>query len=245
MNKDKKIIFIADIHSNLEALKVVLEDIYSKWTNIVGIYCLGDIVGYGPNPNETIDLLREHGIKSILGNYDEAVGFYLLGCGCHINSEKEKIMTQNSLKYTSSVTSEYNKAWLRELEESIIIQLEDKEILLTHGSPLSINDYVYKDNIDKQAEIANMIDEDIIVFGHTHYPYYKYINDKLFINVGSVGRPKDGNPKACYCVLHMNDSLDIEFVRVEYDVRKVAKQIRECELLNEFAQILINGSTNI
>lgn len=236
-----KLVFISDIHGNIEALESVIKDIKDKQISSENIYCLGDLVGYGPKPNEVIELIRKYNIKTILGNYDEAVGFYLPTCGCNIDSPSDKIKTQNSLCWTGQHTSENNKEFLRDLEEQITLEIEDYKLLLTHASTNSISDYVYESEAEKQEEIAENLEEDIIVFGHTHYPYSKKIKDKLFINTGSVGRPKDGDNRACYCIVEIGTDVTVKFVRVPYDVEKVAKEIEKTELLNEFAELLRTG----
>ncbi|KXG74396.1 metallophosphoesterase family protein [Thermotalea metallivorans] len=236
-----RLAFISDIHGNEEALKAVLEDISKRSIDFQHVYALGDIVGYGPKPNEAIALLQRHGIRSVLGNYDEAVGFFLPTCGCHITSKEDQARVQNALNWTARYTTESNKAFLRELEEQIILEIEGWRILLNHASPFSINDYVYEKDEEKQEEIALEIEEDMIVHGHTHYPYYKQVKGKWFINPGSVGRPKDGDPRACYCIVGLEQQPTVEFVRVLYDVEKVAKEIEASELLDVFAQILRQG----
>ncbi|MFT9495285.1 metallophosphoesterase family protein [Anaerosolibacter sp.] len=237
----RRIAFISDIHGNMEALKIVLQDINEKGIPTKDIYCLGDLVGYGPRPNEVIECIIEQEIQCILGNYDEAVGFFLPTCGCNIESEADKMKSKNSLEWTVQHTKEGNKAFLRELEEQITLKVEGFSILLTHGSPYAINDYVYENDIEKQDEIIDELEEDIIVFGHTHFPYFKEVEGKRFINVGSVGRPKDGDIRACYCLMEMDRELGVEFIRVPYDIATVAKEIEESELLNDFAQVLRTG----
>lgn len=237
-----KMAFISDVHGNVEALKVVLTDISNRGIGFENVYCLGDLVGYGPRPNEVIELIREQEIQTILGNYDEAVGFYLPQCGCHIDSEISKKRAQNSLQWSAKYTTEENKAFLRALEEQLIIEEGHRKLLLVHGSPFSINDYVFESEREKQEAIAEECEEDIILFGHTHYPYYKEIRNKLLVNAGSVGRPKDGDARACYAVLELGAQLQVDFIRVAYDVEKVAAEIEASELLDEFAEILRKAS---
>ena len=238
---DKQIVFISDIHGNMEAFKNVLKDIEQRKISLEDVYCLGDCVGYGTRPDDVINQIKELGITSILGNYDEAVGFYLPTCGCSIESVSDKYKTQNALRWTVKHTSDENKEFLREIEEQITIKAGGKRILLTHASPVSITDYVYEDNTEKQEEIADELEEDIIVFGHTHIPYVKKVKDKLFINAGSVGRPKDGDNRACYCILTIGETVEAEFIRVPYDIEKMAAEIEESELLDSFAMVLRTG----
>lgn len=236
-----KIVFISDIHGNVEAFKRVLADIQERNIDMSQVYCLGDSVGYGTRPDEVIDLLKRSEIVSILGNYDEAVGFYLPTCGCNINNDNDKAKTKNALSWTVEHTSAENKEYLREFEEQLTLKILEKSILLTHASPISITDYLFEDDREKQEEIAEELEEDIIVFGHTHIPYVKEVKGKLFINVGSVGRPKDGDNRACYCILTIGDKVEVEFVRVSYDIEKMAKEILESELMDSFATVLRTG----
>ncbi|MFZ5969267.1 MAG: metallophosphoesterase family protein [Bacillota bacterium] len=237
----KRVAFISDIHGNMEALEAVIRDIETKGIALSDVYCLGDLVGYGPRPNEVIAYIQDHQIQCILGNYDEAVGFFLPSCGCSIESETDKIRAQNSLEWTSMHTTEENKWFLRNLDEQVVIEEEGFKLLLTHGSSYSINDYVYEEDTEKQEEIAEEIEEDIMVFGHTHFPYIKKVHNKILINVGSVGRPKDGDCRACYCILDIKKDINVEFVRVPYDVERVAKEIEQSGLLDVFATILRIG----
>lgn len=236
-----KIVFISDIHGNMEAFKSVLADIQERNIDMSQVYCLGDSVGYGTRPDEVIELIQQSKIVSILGNYDEAVGFYLPTCGCNISNDNDKAKTKNSLSWAVEHTSAENKEYLRDLEEQLSIEIIDKRILLTHASPISITDYLFEDDLEKQEEIAKELEEDIIVFGHTHIPYVKEVKGKLFINAGSVGRPKDGDNRACYCILTVGEKLEVEFVRVSYDIEKIAKEILESELMDSFATVLRTG----
>lgn len=237
----RKLAFISDIHGNIEALQSVLKDINKRKIKMGDIYCLGDMVGYGPRPNEVIELIREHNIQTILGNYDEAVGFYLPTCGCNMDNASDKMKTKNSLSWTVQNTKDENKKYLREIEEQISLEVEGYQLLLTHASPISITDYVFENDLEKQEDIADELQEDIVIFGHTHYPYYKTIKNKMFINIGSVGRPKDGDNRACYCVLEIGERIEVEFVRVPYDIEKVVIEIEQSELLDTFAQVLRTG----
>ncbi len=189
---ENRVVFISDIHANAEAFKAVLQDIEDRKIPLSNVYCLGDSVGYGTKDNEVLDLLQEKRIVSVMGNHDEGHAFHMKNDGI----------------------SDNNRDFLKNLERSITLSLFHKTILLTHGSPKSISDYIFEEDSEKQEEIADTIAEDIIVFGHTHKSYRKIVKGKLFINVGSVGKPKDGNPKPCYTIVTFADDVLVEFVRV-------------------------------
>lgn len=239
----KRLAFISDIHGNVEALQNVLQDIFQKGIKPEDIYCLGDLVGYGPRPNEVIELIRAYNIRTVLGNYDEAVGFFLPTCGCNVDSDVDKFRTQNSLHWTTQHTELNNKEYLRSFEEELSLEIDGHTLLLLHGSPYSITDYVHQDDRVKQEQIAEDLDQEYntILFGHTHCPYAKKVNDLLFVNAGSVGRPKDGDNRACYCILEFGTTIKVEFIRIPYNVEKVATEIEKSLLLNVFAQILRTG----
>lgn len=240
-----KLAFISDIHSNSAALKAVLEEL-----DVLGIsrdhtYAVGDLVGYGPRPNEVLDILVRENIISILGNYDEAVGFYLPTCGCKADTEKEKKRTENSLGWSAKRVSEEQKGYLRSLEENLELNIEGVCIYITHGSPFSINEYVYEVDGEKHLDIVGEVEADIIVMGHTHIPYIKKLGQTLLVNPGSVGRPKDGDPRAAFCVIDIDakreETVKAKILRVKYDVQIVAAEIRKSELLDEFANHLETG----
>ena len=235
------IAILADIHGNLEALDAVLAEI--KGYQFDQILCAGDLVGYGPRPNEVIARIRETGIQTVMGNYDEAVGFLLPACGCHIDNPRQKELSLHSLKWsTEHTTTERNREWLRQLPESLQIEVGGKTIQLIHATEDSIVEYLYQSDEARIREILEQSDCDIYAYGHTHYPYSMALNNKWIINPGSVGRPKDLDPRATYVRLTIDgDEVHAEIRRVSYDVEKVAREIVDGGLDQAFAEFLRNG----
>jgi putative phosphoesterase len=227
---------IGDIHSNFEALKSVLEDIRGR--NVDFLLNTGDLVGYAPFPNEDIALVRESHVISIRGNYDQAIGNRELICGCDYKDPKQQETAALSVKFTNRTISDENRSYLKNLPGNIRMG-GDLNILAVHGSPRRINEYLYEDSQEVQ-EVTREITEDILICGHTHLPYYKVINGKHVINVGSVGRPKQGNPHGTYVMIEtIGKAVHIEIIEVPYDVEKTAQAIEADDTLpNEFAQIL-------
>jgi putative phosphoesterase len=236
----KKIAIFSDVHSNIHALTKVLEDIENQ--GIQDIFCLGDLVGYGPHPNEVIELIRSRKIPTIMGNYDEGVGFEKGDCGCAYTSWEEIENGNVSIEWTTQNTSRENKKFLQGLLEKIDLKVEGKKVLLVHGSPRRINEYLYEDRPEKSIKrIVESINIDVLGCGHTHIPYHRKINDIHVVNPGSVGKPKDGDPRACYALIEVGGNVKVFFRRVEYPVEKVAKKIVKVGLPIAYAEDLRNA----
>jgi len=238
-----QIAIFSDVHGNLPALQSVLGDIKSQGANQV--YCLGDLVGYGPFPNEVIDLVRQEGIPTIMGNYDDGVGFDRDECGCAYRLPEERRLGDLSLQWTKAYVRSENKAFLRGLQKELRFELGNKRFLLVHGSPRRINEYLFEDRPPSSFKrLAQSVEADAVIFGHTHRPYTKEVEGVLFVNVGSSGKPKDGDPRACYAFISSDGGkLGVTFRRVAYDVSATARAIRESDLPDEFAGQLERGGT--
>lgn len=239
----QQLTIFGDIHGNLPALEAVFADMNQR--NLTNRYCLGDLVGYGTFPNEVIQLIRDHNIPTLMGNYDQGVGHSSDDCGCAYKADADRKRGEQSIAWTNAHTTDDNKAYLRSLVEHIPLQLGDLKVLLVHGSPRKINEYLYEDRPDASFErIMDDIEADVLVCGHTHLPYHKVLADgRHIINAGSVGKPKDNNPDACYVVLSADGKqLSVDFIRTAYDVERAAQAIEAADgMPDEFAQMLRDG----
>ena len=250
------IALFSDIHANLPALEAALADIDSRKPD--AIYCLGDLVGYNIWPNEVINLIRKRGIPTIAGNYDFGIGRTSDDCGCAYKTDEEKEMGKVSISYTNQIVNTEERNYLRTLPAHIKVEFQlnnDKlNLLLVHGSPRRINEYLFEDREEKSLlRIMKDSDADIMCFGHTHKPYHRILEQtedntryRHAINIGSVGKPKDGDIRGCYVLLHINESSSItnkesvrvEFIRFEYDVESAAKAVENSPLPNKYADML-------
>lgn len=252
-----KIALFSDIHANLPALEAFFNDVEVKQPD--AIYCLGDLVGYNIWPNEVINEIRRRGIPTITGNYDFGIGRKSDECGCAYKTEQEKEMGKISISFTNELVKDEERAYLRTLPSHIRLDFqlnEDKlSLLLVHGSPRKVNEYLFEDREEKSMiRIMEQASADIMCFGHTHKPYHRVLSTESdgtqrfrhAINIGSVGKPKDGDPRGGYVILTINDdtsildkdSIQVEFVRFEYDVEKAAKAVEDSPLPNEYAEML-------
>ncbi|HUS79089.1 MAG TPA: metallophosphoesterase family protein [Patescibacteria group bacterium] len=221
-----KIAVFSDIHSNRHALQTVLETIEKESVDVVA--CAGDLVGYGPHPNEVIDEIKRRGFPTIMGNYDEGVGFDRDDCGCAYSTPVEVETGRASLQWTKAEVTADNKAFLRSLPSQVLWEREDERILMVHGSPRRINEYLYEDRrTDTIERMLKPLDIDALIMGHTHLPYHRIVDGVHLINDGSVGRPKDGDTRACYAVIDTGDDYRVEFRRVPYPVEEVAEAMNE------------------
>ena len=240
---------ISDIHANLPALRAVLDDIAQR--KVTTTYHLGDLVGYAPWPNETVALLREHGIPGIAGNYDSTVGTDYRHCGCKYEDPRQEELSHVSYGWTRKHVSPTTKEFLAGLPFRIDLKplgghIARPTVILVHGTPTLNTLYWTEDRPDsfclQMANIAGAKAGDVLAFGHTHKPWHRQVEGIHFINTGSVGRPKDGDWRAGYVLLDVDEAgVNVEFVRVEYDLEATMQGIRGSELPDEFAEYLKTG----
>ncbi len=238
-----RITVFGDIHANLPALEAVLAHMAGR--GLENPYCLGDLVGYGVWPNEVIVAIRQKNIPTIMGNYDQGVGHDSDDCGCAYRTEAARALGDRSIAWSNVYTTPENKAYLRRLVSNIPLVLGDLKVVLVHGSPRRVNEYLYEDRPEASLErLLDIANADVLVCGHTHLPYHRVLSSgRHVINAGSVGKPKDHDPRACYLVLSAEGSeLSVEFVRVPYDVDAAAQAIEATEMPNEFAEMLRRGA---
>lgn len=238
-----QITVFGDIHANLPALEAVFTDMEERGL-AANLYCLGDLVGYGVWPNEVIAAIRERNIPTIMGNYDLGVGQDSDDCGCAYRTPEARALGERSIAWSNAHTNAENKAYLRQLVDSIPLRLGDLKVLLVHGSPRRVNEYLYEARPESSLErLLDLAEADVLVCGHTHLPYHRVLaSGRHVVNAGSVGKPKDSDPRACYVVLAAEgDNLQVKFIRVTYDVEKAARAIENTAMPDEFAAMLRSG----
>ena len=252
-----KIALFSDIHSNLPALEAFFKDLEKSKPDT--IYCLGDLVGYNLWPNEVINEIRKRGIPTIAGNYDFGVGRTSDDCGCAYKTEEEKEMGVQSIALTNQLVNSEERNYLRSLPAHIQVEYQLNSdslfLLMVHGSPRKKNEYLFEDRDEKSMfRILETSNADILFFGHTHKPYHRIFEyekngQKAYrhaINIGSIGKPKDGDPRGCYALITIDEnsskndrnSIKVEFIRFTYDLDKATKAIEESNLPNAYAEML-------
>jgi putative phosphoesterase len=230
---------IADIHANLPALEAVLEAVERR--GVAAVYCGGDLVGYGPHPNEVCALIEERGVPTVYGNYDYAIGRDLEDCGCAYRDQHDRELGRRSIEWTLAHTNELSKEFMRGLPFDLRFELGDRRVRLVHGSPRKVNEYLFEEKPARTFErIAAGADCDVLVFGHTHRPWVREYGGVLFVNCGSVGKPKDGDPRAAFALLELEgDRVGAEIERVDYDAEAVGREVAAAGLPGEYADKLV------
>jgi putative phosphoesterase len=237
-----EIALISDIHGNTVALRAVLTQIAGR--NVDAVYCLGDLVGYGPDPNGVIDLIRAERVQSILGNYDEGVAWETGDCGCFYADAESRRIGDASYDFTNATVTTERKAYLRSLPRELHMEFVDSTVHLVHGSPRRINEYLSRERDERTfVRLAEAETDDILCFGHTHVPWCRWYGGTFFVNAGSVGRPKDGDRRATYVILSSSATkpIEAEIGRVDYDVEAVAWAVVAAGLPAELADMLRYG----
>ncbi len=233
-----KFAVFGDIHGNIEALRVAYDA--ARKAGAEKIYHLGDLGGYSPFVKEVVEFIIEHHIEGVQGNYDETVAHDREHCGCKAEDPVQEEMTNRSFVWTKEHASRNTKEFLGNLPPEIIFTIHGRKVALFHATPRKNNLYWYEDRPEKFFhEMAAKVDADILVYGHTHKPYRKDYENKIFINAGSVGKPKDGDPRACVTLIDIaSERVNVEFLRVLYDVEKAAQAIVASGLPAYFAERL-------
>jgi diadenosine tetraphosphatase ApaH/serine/threonine PP2A family protein phosphatase len=233
----------SDVHGNLPGLEAILADIEAR--AVPRTLCLGDLVGYGPYPNEVAALVHDRGIPTLMGNYDQGIGYSTGDCGCVYKTDEQRAEGAVSLAWTDEVASAETRAYLRSLEARFILETPAGELLAVHGSPRRINEYLFEDRPEKaMARMAVENPYRAILFGHTHVPYAREVprgpggESTLFVNVGSAGRPKDGDWRVCYAIVDparlAAGEPAVEFARVPYDYARLTAALAATDLITSF-----------
>ncbi|WP_294822798.1 metallophosphoesterase family protein [uncultured Flavobacterium sp.] len=240
-----KIAVISDIHANLPALAETLKSIEEHDIDVV--YCLGDLVGYNVWPNAVISEMRKRKIPTIAGNHDEKA----------VKVHQDSKGQFNDDEYSYNIIDKEHIPYLCSLPANIRLSFktgaDTVNLLMVHGSPYSNREYLHHDK--EESEFVTLFQEcsiDMLIFGHTHKPYHRVITDKQSgrsyhaINAGSVGKPKDNDPRGCYTIIQINihekfnirEDIKVAFVRVLYDVEKAARAIENSPLPHAYATML-------
>jgi putative phosphoesterase len=219
---------IADIHSNLPALEVVMEQIAQE--GVDQILCAGDIVGYGPYPNEVIERLKGIEITAIQGNHDRAVLSH--------DSSNMNIQAQDAVWWTIDNLKQDSHDYLAQLHAKRSFSWNGLRMGIFHGSPRNDDEYIPEESADE--ELLALAKSDFLVLGHTHVPFVKSLDQGTIVNPGSVGQPRDGDPRASLTI-YDHRLRRFEVKRLAYDIDRVAEAMRASGLPSFLSMRLYSG----
>ncbi len=240
-----RIACLGGLYSNYLALQAALTSCHQR--RVDAIYCLGDMGAFGPHPDRVFPLLHDHNVQCVQGNYDHSIGNALNDCQCGYTDPRDNYFAQISYDYTLANTSVANRRILRELPSEIRFTLGSYRVLLCHGSPRKMNEFLWESTTSTHflQELTRQHQADVIVATHTGIKWHRELADgKHFVNSGVLGRPEnDGRKNVWYTLLEIQDDgqLDVFFIPIEYEYQQLAWEMGEEKLPEEFVQTVLTG----
>jgi predicted phosphodiesterase len=239
----RRVAVFGGVYNNYLALEETLED--ARQRDVEAVFCLGDMGGFGPHPDRVFLLLKTSGVLAIQGNYDESLALGKRFCGCGYTDPRDNLFARMSYEYTFQRTSAENKAWLGRLPRHRRIRLGDLRVLMCHGSPRTINEFLWESSTPNGLleKFRRDFSADVILCTHTGIKWHRRMNEgKHLVNVGVIGRPEnDGKTNVWYTILTAEDDLQVEFVPVHYDYETLAQQMEQEALPPEFVETIRTG----
>jgi predicted phosphodiesterase len=239
----RRIAVFGGVYNNYLALEGALADVRRR--GVDAIYCLGDLGAFGPHPERVFPLLRDHAVQCIQGNYDHSIGNGLTDCQCGYTDPRDNHFARISYEYTFANTSAANRAWMKDLPPQLRLNLGRYQVLLCHGSPRKTNEFLWESTTSTHFldHLAQSNDIDVILATHTGIKWHRRLTtDRHFINVGVLGRPEnDGRTNVWYALLDATADLQVEFIPVEYDHQRLAREMRQERLPEQFVETVLTG----
>ncbi len=235
--------FFGGIYSNYLGLEAALID--ARRRGAEAIFCLGDIGGFGPHPDRSIELLRSCEIPTVQGNYDDSVGNAKPDCGCGYTDPVDNHFARISYAYTLEHTSRLHRPWLANLPGRILLEAEGKRFVLVHGSPRQVNEFLW-DSTSPDGFLEHLVSSasaDVLLCTHTGIHWQRALpSGRRVVNVGALGRPaNDGRANVWYALMDTDRSEPFEFVPLMYDCSRLAREMREEKLPEEFVETVLTG----
>jgi predicted phosphodiesterase len=231
------------VYSNHHALDAVIADLRTRGADLV--WCLGDLGGFGPHPDLALERLRAESIPTLRGNYDESIGSGRNDCACGYADPRDRHFAQISYDYTRTHTAAHHRPWLLALPEQARLELAGRRLLLCHGSPRRVNEFLWQSTCsDAFLEgLCRDAGADVILCTHTGLPWHRALpSGRHVINVGAIGRPaNDGRPEVVYAEIDLGSDLQVEFRRVAYDHEALAGEMEAERLPAEFVDTIRTG----
>jgi len=240
----RRVAFIGGIYSNYLALAEALR--IARGRGVDAVYALGDFGAFGPHPDRTIEVLRENGVPAIQGNYEESLSTSADDCHCGYTDPRDNAFAQVSYDYTRQRTSAEHKAWMGTLPGHVRLSIAGRRLLLCHGSPRKINEFLWESTTPAPfiRRLLRDADADVVVCTHTGLHWSRFVESgRGIVNAGALGRPaNDGRPEVWMTLLEdRGGALAVEHVPVAYDHHRLAREMREERLPEEFVETVLTG----
>lgn len=240
----RRVALLGGIYSNYLALERALE--LAKQARVDEVFALGDFGAFGPHPDRTVEILRAARIRAIQGNYEESLSTAAEDCHCGYVDPRDNHYAQISYDYTRERTAAEHKAWMGELPRTARLRLGTQRVLLSHGSPRRINEFLWETTTPTPfvERLLREHDADVIACTHTGVHWSRMVEaSRGLVNVGALGRPpNDGRPEVWFAVLEATSSAVVStFVPVAYDHARLAREMRAESLPEEFAETIESG----
>jgi hypothetical protein len=241
----RRIAVFGGVYSNAHALAATLADIGTR--DVDAVFCLGDLGGFGPHPDRVFPLLRDGRVRTIQGNYDQAVAAAHADCDCGYTDPRDNHYARLSYAYTLANTSADHRRFLGALPAQRRLTLGDARTLLCHGSPRAISEFLWE-STTSDGLVTRLLDDaetDVVLCTHSGIKWHRRLADgRHLVNVGVIGRPEnDGTTRVWYTLLTAEPGrdLDVEFVSVAYDHEALAREMRAESLPPEFVETVLTG----
>jgi predicted phosphodiesterase len=244
MSNVTRVAFFGGIYSNYLALERAIELARAK--GVDAIWALGDFGAFGPHPDRACELLRAANIPAIQGNYEESLSTGATDCHCGYVDPRDNFYAQISYDYTAANTAAEHKAWMATLPETMRLELGGKRLLLCHGSPRKINEFLWR-SMTPAPFVERTLEQysaDLIVCTHTGIHWSRVdARGRGIVNTGALGRPaNDGKTNVWFTILELaRGEISVELVPVEYDHHRLAREMTDEKLPDEFVETILTG----
>lgn len=240
----RKVALLGGAYSNWLALEAAIRD--ARRRGVDDVWFLGDVGGFGPHPDRSVNVLREQGVRCVQGNYDDSVGHEMEDCACGYTDPRDNHFAQLSYDYTLAHTSADARRWLTTMQTSARLAMGDKVVHLCHGSPRKVNEFLWESTTPAPfiAHLCAETSADVIACTHTGIPWSRRLSDgRGVVNVGAIGRPpNNGRTAISYTLLeHRDGGLMTEDIWVDYDHKRLAREMRNEGLPEEFVETIETG----